>query len=367
MFAPLWLQGDIYKKILLFLLILTPFVSIGVLRPQIAGDGLSYVQSIDVLKTGSIPENFIPNRLLTTYAGLVLVMLFESLFSSLSFAWLFLNSCLYVLAGLFFYALLKNIFNDAQLAFMGTLLFITNYCIVSFGLGYLMDMGGWTFYIISLYYSFEYLRQKEDKWLWIASGVVGIGGLFKEYAFLGFVVAAMSVILVHWRNWMDICKRLCIASCIVFVPVVLLNVYIYSIYEYSYFSWLANQEGLYPGQNIVIEYIKSFGSLYTFGWFLFVPGVYYFVKELKGVYYREDQYVSLLFVGLVVLSALPVFVWPVVTRVLFVTVPSLVLISCLFLREVGWKLKIFIPVFILYSIASYLMDSFILDFVNLPF
>ena len=49
-----------------------------------------------------------------------------------------------------------------------------------------------------------------------------------------------------------------------------MNIYSLFVYDYTYFNWLAFQ-GKYVYQSRLLEYIKSFGSLFNFGWLFFFP------------------------------------------------------------------------------------------------
>lgn len=353
---------DKFKISLFFLLIFLAGFSIYALEPKISGDGVSYVDGIEVLKTGVEPLGFTPYRIITTYLGLQSIRVIDVVVNDIALSWLLMNSLFYILAGLFFYSLLQRIFLDSKTAFLGTLFLSTNYAILVFGLSNLMDMGGWFFYIASLYYSYRYLEDKENKWLWIASAIVGIGGLFKEYAFLAYVVILGAVIFTEWKNWKEVVKKIFLTGLLAFVPIIVMNIYSFYVYHYTYLSWYSNQDA-YSYQNKIVEYIKSFGSLFNFGWFLFLPGIYILFKRTKEVFHDP----RLLFIWLVILSSCVVFVWPVVTRVLFITVPALVLVSSIFIKSIHKSQYLIVGFLVVYTLINYFMDSYVLNFVSLPF
>ncbi len=361
------IDDDGYRVLLFLILIFLCFFSVYALKPQIAGDGVSYVESIQVLGTGVLPDNFIPNRLLTTYLGLNTIRLFASVFHSLSFAWMFQNSLLYISFGLVFYSILKLLIEDRKASFVGTILLVTNYAAVSFALGYLMDIGGWAFYLLSIYFSYKYYLSTDKKWMWFSALTIGIGGLFKEYAFLATVVLGLVIIILNKNNLKNIFKLGFFSALISFVPIILVNIYIIERFDYSYINWFTHQKTLYPGQNVIVELIKSFGSLYNFGWFLFVPGFYILVQRTAVIIKEKIEDKKIIFIWALLLSALPVLVWPPVTRVLFVTMPAVITVSCLFIKKIDSKWWIVLPLLSLYFVASFLMDSLILNFVNLPF
>jgi glycosyltransferase involved in cell wall biosynthesis len=352
---------DIFKKSLVAILLFLSVFSILILHPKIQGDSVSYVETIEYMKTGIQPTNFLPNRIITTSGGMVSVIMLDKIIGNTPLSWLIINGFLYVVMGLFFYSLLKKLLHDSRVAFLGTILLITNYAAISFGLAYLMDIGGWTFYIASLYFSLKYLQSKNQNFLWISSVLVGVGGLFKECALLAYVVIFFLVITNHWKQWLKILKLLIATTVMSFGPFLLVNIYSYFAYGYTYFSWLSAQDVyVYPSR--IVEYIKSFGSLYNFGFFLFIPGLYILLKNSKKV--LEDK--SILFIWLVIFSVLPISLWAAITqRVLFITVPALVLVSSLFLKKIENRWYIVWPLLGFYILASFLMDSYILKIINL--
>jgi 4-amino-4-deoxy-L-arabinose transferase-like glycosyltransferase len=355
--------NDRFKISLLFLLIFLSIFSIFAFRPEVSGDSISYVQAIEVIKTGISPDGFIPYRIITTFLGLLSVIAINVLVNNLLASWLILNSLLYIAMGIFFYSLLLKIIDNSRTTFLGTLFLVTNYAAVVFSFHYLMDVGGWAFYVASLYFSFRYLETKENKWLWLSAILVGTGGLFKEYAFLAYVVIFGLIIYTNWKQWPKIIKQIFFSGLLAFGPMIVINTYAFFIYHYTYLSWYSAQS-VYVYQNKLIEYIKSFGALYNFGWFLFIGGTYLLLKRSKEI--LLDQ--KLFFIWLVILSALPAFLWAAITeRILFIFIPAFVIISSLFIKKIGKMWYIIIPILIFYALSSYFMDSFILDFVNLPF
>ncbi len=354
---------DKFKSWLLILLIFLSIFSILILNPQIKGDSVSYVQTIDVLRSGVTPEGFIPNRIITTYFGLQMIRFVDVIFNNIKISWILVSSLLYIIMGMFFYSFLKRLFFDSRVSFIGTLLLVTNYATVTSGLSYLMDIGGWTFYIISLYCSLLYLQTKKINWLWLSATMLGLGGLFKESALLGYVVILGLIIFINWKEWSKIIRYTFFTGLITFGPFIIINIYSFFTYNYTYFSWLSAQSVyVYPSR--IVEYVKSFGSLYNFGWFLFIPGLYLLLKEYKKIFKDE----IILFIYLTALSVLPVFIWTAITqRILFISVPALVIITSLFLKKINKWWYFLIPILVLYILSSFFMDSYILNIVNLSF
>ncbi len=362
---------DKYKILLLFILIFLSVFSVYALNPKIEGDSLLYVNSIEVLETGVQPTGFIPMMILTTYLGLKLIMFFNFFTGSIATSWSIVNALLYITMGLFFYSLLKRFIKDTQVAFISALFFITNYAAVSFGLAFMMDIGGWAAYVASIYFSYRYLENESldnNKWLYASSIAIGIGGLYKEYAFVAYVVLWGILVFKNWRQWGKIFWKSVATLSIALGPFFVMNIYTYFYFDqYTYIDWFMHNQHTYTYQNRLVEFIKSFGSIYNFAWPLFLGGFYMLLVQTREIFRTKNIDKNILFLWLVVASGFSVLLWPVVTRVLFITMPGIILISSLFVKKIEKNIFIIAPILVVYIIASFLMDAFILDFVNLPF
>ena len=74
-----------------------------------------------------------------------------------------------------------------------------------------------------------------------------------------------------------------------------------------------------------------------------------------------------IFVVSILISSIPAVMWPGITqRVLFMVVPGCVILACFFIKRYERYWPAFLPVLALYILSAYLMDSVLLDYVNLP-
>jgi glycosyltransferase involved in cell wall biosynthesis len=360
---------DLYKPIISILLIIIPLVSILVFNPKMdGGDSQTYVEAINFLKNGVSGVDFVPNRIVTTYLGLRSIMFLTSLTGSLYFSWLFINILLFIFGFMFFYKLVSLMFSP-KVSFWSTILLATNYSAINFGPAFLMDMGGWAFYIVSVYFAFKYLSSENKTYFWLSSILISLGGLWKEYAFLGLIVLFLTYIYLNYKNgWFKVLKTMFLAGVFVFSPILLLNLVVYLKFHYTYANWFSYQAKYVYGSRI-IEYIKAFGSLYNFGWFLFLPGLYIFSKKIVNQYGSklvDDENKKDLFVLFVLISTLPFLVWPAITqRVLFIAIPGIILVTSYFLEKITSKYYILIPILTLYVLSNFLMNSYILKIINL--
>lgn len=343
------------------LIILTSFF-LQFIGPNILGDTPSYLQAIEVLNDKASSTDFLPNRILTTFLGLESIRIFSTIFGNIFVAWFFVNSLLYFLSCIFFFKLLSRILRSESTAFLGGLFLAANYGFLIFGLNYLMDIGGWAFYIFSLYFLYKYSQSKKTSNILLSALMVGIGGLFKEYAFLGAVAIGAFLILENWRDIKSLAIRAIQTASLALIPTIALYTYVYYRFGYTYLDWLgANQEHYVYGSRL-IEYIKSLGSLVNILAFLFIGGVYILSRRL-----REIDNATKVFIAAILVSILPVFIWPAITqRILTITIPFTVIVVGYLFRKYQRYWYAFLPLLAAYILATFFMDSYILKVVNLP-
>ncbi len=225
-----------------------------------------------------------------------------------------------------------------------------------------MDIGGWMFYILSIFYTLQYaLFQKRSFLLW-ASFFTGIGGLFKEYAFLSVIPIIVFLIFENRPSLFGFIKKAFLPGLLASLPVFILYIFCYKALGYTYLDWLKTNNELYSYPSRIAEYVKSFGSLLNFLGILFLCGAYALWREWQTISPRVKIYLLSIF-----LSCLPVFLWPAITqRILFNTIPFVVIISSFFIQKKKYHYMVILTL-LLYLIFNFLLDSVILPLINLPF
>lgn len=360
-------KNKIFKLVLIACLITLVLLSVFILKPRIDpnGDAPSYLQAMEVLKGGEVSANFIPNRILTTFLGLKTIILISNITPNIPAAWFVWNLSLYFLICLAFYNFILGLFDDERVALLATLFLAANYAMLNFGLGFFMDIGGSAFYIFSIYFLFLYSETQNRKMLLFSALMVGVGGLFKEYAFLGSIPIFCYLIYEHWGSPKNIIKRGFLPAIIAITPTLILHAYIYQKFNYTYFDWLSSNQAYYIYSSRISEYIKSFGSLLNLLLLPFIAGVYVFLKYGKEIMPEKKNRV---FVISAVLSVLPIFFWPAITqRILFITLPATILVASFAFKKYQKYWYVFLILLVLYTILSFTMNSVILPYINLPF
>lgn len=330
--------------------------------PLEQGDTGSYINSMQVLGGGNVPENFHPNRIMTSFLGLEIIILFSKIFGSVSIGWLFVNLIFYFSIPIIFYLLIYQIFKCKKTALIGSLLLAGNYALIFFGLTNLIDVPGWAFYTLSLLFLYKYSQSHKTADLLLSASAVGVGGLFKEYAFLGAVSIAVYVIIENWRSPKNILKKGIMTAVLALLPIALVFLYIYFKFDYTYLDWFRFAGAYYSYDSRFVEYVKALSSLWSLIGILFLCGLWVIWKK-----WGQMEKSKKIFLLAVLVSILPLFLWPAITqRILFPTVIFATLVSCFFIKKYESRWYLFFPVLLVYGAISFFTD-YLLASVNLPF
>ncbi|MBI5140488.1 MAG: glycosyltransferase family 39 protein [Candidatus Vogelbacteria bacterium] len=324
------------------------------------GDTRSYVDSVSLIETGILPSpDFTPNRLLTNFAYLKLLVLFRFL-GIFWLGWMALNSLFYIMSGFILYKIIYRIFVSDKIAGIGTALYLGNYVAVTFGLHYLTDMGSFMFYLAAAYFSLEYIYTDKESNMFGAGLMTGVGGLFKEYALGGYFVIVGALLYSAYQQNRKVIKHIMLVTLISFVPVLLVHLSVYIEYHYTYLDFynFMRVQPSHAYSSKIVEHAKALFYMYNVGFLLLGYSVYLIRKNRQK--YFDDKTLAYLFV--VFISASPIFIYPGITeRLDFIVAPFLILISCVAIKEHEDKWRWFLPLVAIYLVASFSMDAYILQ------
>lgn len=360
-----------HHLVALFLAIVMAAIAILSLQPRVMpeSDTLSYLAAMEALEPGSgSSADAFAYRTVVAGGGLWTVIGLSKISGSYESAWLFLNIMFYLISSILIYEIVRRLHGSHKVALISMTFLAGNYAMITYGLGYFMDIGGWLSYLVSALLVFLYSQSGARKFLWLTGLAIGLGGLFKEHAFLGAFLVFFYLAFENWRSPLEFLKKILPPAIIAAVPVAILHWIVYAKYNFTYLEWLSLNQAHYVYGSRIIEFIKAYGSLLNLLAILAIVGLVYFFK------YRREVVVSpgpgknnWTFVVCLFLSMLPVMFWPAITqRILFISVPAVVVLASYLFKRFESRLYIFWPVAVLYFVLSLYMDSFILNAVNLP-
>lgn len=336
------------------------------------GDAVGYANAVKVYQgtahleisqglTGNILDIVTAHRILTTALGIKAVQIFSEMFDSLIVGWVVWDTLLFFAVSITFYLFLERFFKSSRVALIGGLFFAGNYSMVAQGLGLFMDIGGWFFYILSLYWLYVYIESGRYRDVFLSALAIAIGGFFKENTFVASIPLAVVLLFEYHRSLLTFLKRSIPLGILIVVPTAIFHMAIYLKYGYVYTYWI-RLAGTLEYSSIISEYVKSFGSLLSF----LAP------VALIGavILWRERAHLDakrLVFLTGVIISTFPAIMWPAITqRVLFLVLPWVIILAGFCIKRYERHWYAFLPILVVYILAAFSMDAFILDFVNLP-
>ncbi len=321
-------------------------------------DTQTYIEAMKFIEgssTGPL-EPVVATRLLTSPLLLTSALGIKYIVGDYGYGILFLNFVLYLVSVILFYQLALQIYKQERIAFIAAFLYITNWCLFSFGTTYLSDMGGWFFFLLTSLLSVLYYLKNRSVYLYAAIAAACIGVLFKEYGALGIISLGMLIILGA-RTWGQKIRDILVAGVSFLLVLVAYHAWFYFQFDWSYVDWYQYnhqqyRENTYKTLGAAIStLIKVIGWVFLAGWPFFAMGVWYEIKDVLGRNYSR----AILLLGLLPAS-LFFLVWPAFTqRVAFTLVPWVALIAAYGLSKIQ-KTWFLVVLLLIYALINYHVD-----------
>lgn len=360
-----------HKLVVIFTLIVFLFslTAIRNIQYDLTGDAVNYVEAGNVLTGASFesqtsPVDFIEHRILTTFLATLSVHYLGALFGDVRIGWVVFDIFFYILINVVFFRLLAKIFQSERVAFLGGLFFAANFDMFTAGLGNFMDISGWSFYIFSIFFTYKYIENKEYRNIITAALFMAVGCFFKENSYMAYFPLLFVLFYENRANYKVFVKKLFYPTLIVVIPILFQHINVFLSFGYSYFRWVKINKTVYHYNSRLVEYIKAFGSMLN----LLAPLSLLGLLFAKKVYRQFNMNsITIVYIIAIFISAIPTSLWPgIAQRVLFMVVPGLVILSCFLFKRYEKRWYLFFFILIPYIVINYLMDPYILNYVNLP-
>ncbi|TSC91507.1 MAG: hypothetical protein CEN90_305 [Parcubacteria group bacterium Licking1014_17] len=344
---------QIPRKMFLILacLILMTITVLGVKKYDDTGFYLSAMQQIQG-KTPLYSESqytFQVIPMLNNPAIIIIAVLVGKIFGSELFGLFLTNLIFYIATAMIFYNLALVIFSDRKRALLASIFWAGNNVILRFGIGaYLVDMGGWLFYIAVLYLAVRFYRSQESKFAIMCGLVAAIGLFFKESGGIG-ILSLITFILLSPQSIRNKII-LIIKSCLFFIINIAYHFWAYFTHGYLYFNRYETVLTNFAPHQKLINITKTAGYLFSIGWFLGLIGFFDGInKKIENIPDYRKIFYGLLPPAMIFL-AYPAYD----IRVISVTIPLLSIMAAAGLTR--FKSKYFTySIITLYVILNFLI------------
>ncbi|MDO8601400.1 MAG: glycosyltransferase family 39 protein [bacterium] len=210
-------------------------------------------------------------------------------------------------------------------ALLASIFFVTATQVLEVGLAYLTDMGAWFFYLLSIFLTLLYLKNKNGKLIMLAGFLSGVGVLMKENGGLGALFFGLVILLSKDFKFKEKIFKILRFAGFFAIPILAWQIFMYQRFQLTSLDWYLFQLGGFShGEGTGMVILKYFGQLFrTLGilWIFFFIGLWREIKEKN--WQRLKIYLALL------PGSLSFFLWPISAggRSVFVFAPLGILLA----------------------------------------
>jgi hypothetical protein len=330
-----------------------------------AGDAPGYLQAMQVMNgTIAAPENFTPNRILTTFLSTGSVSVLGGITGDYFVSWYFINSLYFFGLAIVSFLLFRRLTGSDIGSILGALFVAGNYDVLVFGLAYLMDITGWFWFMLSMLFLAMYADTSSRRHLWFAVLAAGVGGLFKEYAYVAFGPIALYMVWesLPWKGMaaplMLVRKNVVLVAAAV-VPTILVHFGVYLIYGYTYFDWYGMNTSTFAFEGWLENSARSYLVILSFMLPIAIVGAMQIIKRRALLGARRAT-----FIAVFAIPAFAMLAWPIITeRLVFLVVPVAALFAAFAIARYERQWVWFALALILYIALAIKTDGWILNYL----
>ncbi|MEI6288232.1 MAG: glycosyltransferase family 39 protein [bacterium] len=266
-----------------------------------------------------------------------------------------LNIIFYLGLCILSYKLIADVFKNKKIGFLTSVFIITAYPILRYGLTQVQDMGGFFWFLLTVYLVWRWYRDKKDWRLWVSGLAVGLGMLTKESGAMGAIFFAVILLFADLKlknKAIDFVKF----SAIPFI-ILIINQAVGLTIHYNSGQWFIDNWNRYAADNY--QFYKWFfinASTFNALWPFILLGVFLMLKNRSKI----DKDIKLYFLAVFVPS-LSYFGWPLfLSRTVFISAWLLVPLSAYSLVYLGEKYKfkkLICSIIIICAIIPYILQG----------
>lgn len=268
-----------------------------VIAPQIASpfvsDSYEYQEAGKYL-VGQPSTGYFPHRLIKPLAPFLFGL--GSFFMDFKASFLFINGIFYFLIGFIIFKIADILFGSKRQAFVSSVLFLSAYPMLEYGISYMTDLSGWFFFALSVYLTLLFLKQPSYKLAAIGGFISALGILCKESGGMGILFFTLILFFTSGESFKNKVKYLSVFCGFFLLPFSLWQLFVYLKFHYSYYDWYLFNRG--AGSSVYKKEIfkliaKSLGASFLLGWIFALVGVFK-IKNDKDLLPRAKKVLLLL-------------------------------------------------------------------------
>ena len=325
---------------------LNVFVRLNFLPLTISTDAYSYMDSARLI-SGEAAEKEYPGRLLKPLAPLGIALLASFFGGDMVSGFLALNTLCYFLLAFAMYALLCLFTTDRFLAMLGTLIFISTYPVLEYGLNLYSEMGSWFLYVVAIFGAVRYYRDASWKNFSIALTAIAVGLLWKEYSVLAGIFFGLVLLFEPTHTWKEKILRIALLGICSATVMGVMGLIIYAKFHYTLIDFLREAASTSPEQSQYHLYFiaKSLFGVFLLGWGLVLAGLWRF-----RLFSHADQWT----LALLLPPSMMFLLWTFVSsRLYYVIAPLLAILALHGLRSLSGRRIVQVALVVVVMLGNY--------------
>ncbi|OGZ12845.1 MAG: hypothetical protein A2942_03045 [Candidatus Lloydbacteria bacterium RIFCSPLOWO2_01_FULL_50_20] len=309
------------------------------------GDGPGYLNNARIIS--GEPATPFPGRLLKPLTPLGIALFAPLFHGDMVSGFVMLNVLCYILFALAAYVLLLLFTADRFLAMLVTLMFISTYPILEYGLNLESDMGSWLLFVLTIFGSVRYYRAASWKNFGIAVAAVVVGLLWKEYAIPAGIFLGLVVLFEPTQTWKEKFFRIFVLAAFSALAVGIMQWIIYAKYHYTYIDFFREAASTSPSQSQRHLYFigKSLFAVFLLGWGLVLAGL----LRWRSIPRSDQHILALLFP-----PSMMFLLWTSVSsRLYYIVAPLLAILALHGLRSLTERRLVQVCIVVAIMVGSY--------------
>lgn len=234
------------------------------------------------------------------------------------------NIAFYLLYAFLIFKIVDLIYHNKKQAFFASLFFVTATPVLEVGLSYLTDSGAWFFYLLSIFLTLLYFKNKNAKLIILNGFLAGIGFLMKENGGLGILFFGLMILLSNELAVKEKLFKIMRFGICFLIPVVILQLFTMKYFQITSLDWYLQHSGGLNEEGLLLTLLRYFGQLFRVMGILWIFLFIGFWKELKEKNWQKIK----IFLALIP-SSLSFFFWEVAGggRTAFIFAPLGILLA----------------------------------------
>lgn len=223
------------------------------------GDTPEYLQTIRLL--GGEDSGVILRRIITPL-GPFLALPFEFLGEGAGLV--VQNIIFYLLSAFLIFRITELIYHQKKQALLASLLFSSSVPLLTTGLAYLIDMGGWFFYLLSIFLTLLYLKNKEGKFITLNGLLSGLGTLMKESGVLGMPFFGLAILLSGDLKFKEKISKLLHFAVFFLIPFLAFQAFMFKYFHFTFLNvYLNGRVGQAAGEEgLILSSMRYLGQFF---------------------------------------------------------------------------------------------------------